>query len=243
MVTHSVEALQTVLHTLSCVSTGTLTCPYCDMPGLSEDSLWSHCPLFHISAYNVNGKCCPVCDKTVPGPLQVHIRNRHGPCARGEVPTEHSTGVFAIVICRRRDGRFLMVQEFASSGFWVPGGQVDPGESLCAAVMRETVEEAGVEVRLTGILEVESHDGGRWRRITFMGEPADEQQQPKSVPDYESMGAVWVTVDELTRKDRALRLRNRQEPCRWFPYVANGGPVSPMAIPDHMAVHYHDIKL
>jgi 8-oxo-dGTP pyrophosphatase MutT (NUDIX family) len=31
----------------------------------------------------------------------------------------------------------------ARAGFWLPGGAVDPRESLCAAAVRETKEEAG----------------------------------------------------------------------------------------------------
>jgi hypothetical protein len=36
---------------------------------------------------------------------------------------------FALVVCQRSDGRFLLVQEFCNSGFWLPGGRVDPGAS------------------------------------------------------------------------------------------------------------------
>jgi len=39
-------------------------------------------------------------------------------------------------------------QEFGQSGFWLPGGQLDAGESLRTAVQRECQEEAGVKVVL-----------------------------------------------------------------------------------------------
>ena len=51
-------------------------------------------------------------------------------------------------------GRFLLVQEFADIGFWLPGGRVDPGESFQEAAIREAKEEAGVDVKLTGIMRV-----------------------------------------------------------------------------------------
>jgi len=126
-------------------------------------------------------------------PFPVHLRNRHGPCGRGEVQKERSTGLFAIVVVRRPDGRFLMVQEFANSGFWVPGGQVDAGESLRAAVVRETEEEAGVAIELRGLIDVQTERGGRWKRITFLAVPAsgaEAAHPPKTLPDYESAGAV-----------------------------------------------------
>ena len=126
-----------------------------------------------------------------------------------------------------------MVQEFAESGFWVPGGrlarsiifksnkidqrqptaesfgnfqlrnfmtldstlvaggQLDPGESLIEAVRREGEEEAGILIDIRGILEVTCLPG--WRRVVFYGEPSDLSQLPKTIPDYESSGACWVS--------------------------------------------------
>ena len=40
--------------------------------------------------------------------------------------------------------QILLVQEFAKSGYWLPGGRVDAGEDLARAAERETLEEAGV---------------------------------------------------------------------------------------------------
>ena len=62
------------------------------------------------------------------------------------------------------DGKFLMVQEFANSGFWLPGGQLDSRESLRAAVVRETEEEAGMRIELKGVLKVRGSTVGRPRR-------------------------------------------------------------------------------
>jgi 8-oxo-dGTP pyrophosphatase MutT (NUDIX family) len=48
-------------------------------------------------------------------------------------------------------GKFLLVQEFGASGWWLPGGRIDPGEDFARAAVRECQEEAGVLVELTGV--------------------------------------------------------------------------------------------
>lgn len=45
-------------------------------------------------------------------------------------------------------------QEVAGMGFWLPGGGLDQGETLRAGAVRETLEEAGVHVTLTSLLQV-----------------------------------------------------------------------------------------
>lgn len=56
-------------------------------------------------------------------------------------------------------GRILL-QRRADSGNWsLPGGTMDIGETLGAAVMRETREETGLIVELTGILGVYTDPG------------------------------------------------------------------------------------
>ena len=49
-------------------------------------------------------------------------------CGRGEVHSEFNQedtilSCFSLVVCRHPlTGAFLVVQEFANSGFWLPGG-------------------------------------------------------------------------------------------------------------------------
>lgn len=225
------------------VGGGQYTCPYpgCQLDGFTEDNLWLHGPLYHVNAPNPSFTTCPLCSEGCSARRSawaVHCRNEHGPCGRGELEKEQRTGIFAIVVCQRSDGRFLMVQEFAQTGFWVPGGQVDPQEGLCAAVERETLEEAGVAITLTGVLDVIVEEDRSWRRVTFMAEPTDESALPKSLPDYESTGAVWATVEEVVSGD--LKLRGR-EPHKWFQYVAQGGTVLPLRIPEQYEEAMSDV--
>jgi phosphatase NudJ len=65
-------------------------------------------------------------------------------------------------------------------------------------------------------------------RVIFYGRPRDENQLPKSIPDYESVGAVWAHADEVA-PERGLLLRGR-EPQQWFSYVAGGGVIHPLSL-------------
>ncbi len=67
------------------------------------------------------------------------------------------------------------------------------GESLQDAALRETHEEAGVAITLTGVLSIEysaSRDGHARMRAIFLAEPVDPDAVPKTLPDYESAGMI-----------------------------------------------------
>jgi len=80
------------------------------------------------------------------------------------VPTA-KVGVDAAVV--RRDGAVLLHRRADDQKWGLPGGWVDPGETLTDAVMREVREETGLEVRITGLLAVTS-------------QPADLPDRPHS---------------------------------------------------------------
>jgi phosphatase NudJ len=133
------------------------------------------------------------------------------------------TWCFALVVVRKED-RFLLVQESKYGEPWyLPAGRVEAGESFADAAIRETLEEAGIPVRVTGVLRVEHSPSpaGSRMRVIFLAEPVDDTP-PKSEPDDESLGAAWVTLDELSE----YRLRG-EEVTELFTYVASGGAVYP----------------
>ncbi len=91
--------------------------------------------------------------------MQTHYRNKHGLCAKGQAHKELDEEIplyaFAlIVIHRKKDNKYLVVQEFCSSGFWLPGGRVDAREGLIEAAKREAREEVGIEINVLGILNI-----------------------------------------------------------------------------------------
>ena len=120
--------------------------------------------------------------------------------ARDPIPTWY----FALVVVRRGQ-RFLLTQERKYGSRWsIPGGRVEPGETLVKAAIREVHEETGVPIRVDGILRIEhavQPDGTRMR-VLFTGSPIDDTP-PKTVADEESLGAAWLTLEEI----RGLKLR------------------------------------
>lgn len=146
---------------------------------------------------------------------------------------------FSLVFCRHPiTGKFLLCQEFANQGFWCPGGAVDGGETFTSAARRETLEEAGIEVELKGILAMEYNPAGFDRhknsylvrmRVIFYAEPtaAALWQLPKSRPDFESVGACWCSVEDIC--GGKLKLRG-SEPRRWCKYLAEGGNIYPLSL-------------
>lgn len=134
---------------------------------------------------------------------------RHLVNPQERVATHPPIDVVAGVI-RRADGRLLISQRLADDtlgGYWeFPGGKVEPGEELQAALLRELREELGVETEIgTEIHRIVHGYPDRDVRLYFFdaiivaGEP-----QKLEVADLR-----WVTLDELMdyqfpEADRAL---------------------------------------
>ena len=59
---------------------------------------------------------------------------------------------FSLVVVRNKNGEFLAVNESRHRGWWLPGGRVERGENFAQAAFRETLEEAGIHIRLLGVI-------------------------------------------------------------------------------------------
>eukprot|EP00002_Diphylleia_rotans_P019759 TRINITY_DN3818_c0_g1_i12.p1 TRINITY_DN3818_c0_g1~~TRINITY_DN3818_c0_g1_i12.p1 ORF type:complete len:154 (-),score=30.52 TRINITY_DN3818_c0_g1_i12:24-425(-) len=116
---------------------------------------------------------------------QIHkYQTKHG------VP---SFNICFVVVRHPQTKRFLAVKETCDRGWWLPAGRVDPGETFQEAAIRETIEEAGIRVRLTGILSIQFAPQPTCirMRVVYLAEPIDDTP-PKSIPDYESDEARWM---------------------------------------------------
>ena len=65
------------------------------------------------------------------------------------------------VVVRDDKGRILLERR-SDCGWWgMPGGRVEPGESVKQAAIREVLEETGLIVRITGFVGLYSEPAGR----------------------------------------------------------------------------------
>jgi 8-oxo-dGTP pyrophosphatase MutT (NUDIX family) len=113
-------------------------------------------------------------------------------------------------------GDVLMIRRTDNDNWAVPGGAIDLGESLNQAAVRETLEETGVECRVTGLVGIYT-DPRHVLLYTSNGEVRQEfsilltavpvSGQP--TPSDESSDVRWVPRADLAgyQVDRSMRLR------------------------------------
>jgi mutator protein MutT len=101
-------------------------------------------------------------------------------------------------VVRGGDGRLLISQRMPDDtlgGYWeFPGGKVDPGEELRAALARELVEELGVTCEIGELIQTIVHAyPDRDVRLHFFGcRIISGEPQKLEVADFR-----WVTTAEL----------------------------------------------
>jgi 8-oxo-dGTP diphosphatase len=107
-------------------------------------------------------------------------------------------------IVRDDTGRLLMVQrgrEPARGRWSVPGGRVEPGETLAEATAREVLEETGVRVRvgeLAGTVERDAPGGDVYVIHDFVCTPL-ERGDVRAGDDADDAG--WFTGSEVRALD------------------------------------------
>lgn len=98
-------------------------------------------------------------------------------------------------------GRFLFVEEMADGRqvFNQPAGHLEADESLTQAALRETLEETGWEVELTGVtgiyLYTAPSNGVTYQRVCFSARPL--RHRPELPLDEGILGPRWLSRDEL----------------------------------------------
>ncbi len=101
------------------------------------------------------------------------------------------------VLCLiHKDDAYLLQDRVAKDwkGYTLPGGHVEPGESVVDAVVREMVEETGLTVinpHLCGVKQFPLDNG---RYIVFLFETSEFEGQLKSSPEGQM---YWVKKSEL----------------------------------------------
>jgi 8-oxo-dGTP diphosphatase len=129
---------------------------------------------------------------------------RHADCHDPDAPVATLVVPSAFVAVRWWGGRLLLVRRIDSGCWELPGGRVDVGESAEEAAVRETLEEAGVKVVVTGLIglftdpghvvravdgEVRQQFAVLFRARAVGGEPHGDAR--------ETSEAAWVGVADL----------------------------------------------
>ena len=108
-----------------------------------------------------------------------------------------------------KDDYFLMVKEtsFGKQVINQPAGHVEPGEDILRAAFRETLEETGWDVSISGFLGISTHyasqNGVTYYRMTFVAEAISHHQEYQIDDDIDC--AVWMSVDEIIAAKHQLR--------------------------------------
>lgn len=129
-----------------------------------------------------------------------------------------------------RAGAFLVVEEETAQGirYNQPAGHLEPGESLPAAVARETLEETAWQFTPTALLGIYQYahggDGVTYLRFAFTGALAGHE--PGRRLDAGIRRALWLTPAELA----ANRARHRS-------------PLVLQCVQDYLAGRRHPLDL
>ena len=144
---------------------------------------------------------------------------------------------YFVLVVVQKDDKFLLVHERKHEQKWyLPAGRIEPRETFIQAAYRETMEETGVPIKIEGILGIQHTpilDGTARVRFILLARPEDDTP-PKSEPDDDSLGAAWMTLEEM----KEVELRG-QEVLQIFHYVANGGAVYPLHLITTESPMYH----
>ena len=70
----------------------------------------------------------------------------------------------------RQGNQILLVRQAYGERYWsLPGGKMEPGESIEEAAIREVAEETGLEVRITRVVGLYSKPAEGGLAVTFEG--------------------------------------------------------------------------
>jgi len=106
-------------------------------------------------------------------------------------------------------GRFLFVEELKAGKLVLnqPAGHLEADETLREAALRETLEETGWDVQLTGVVGIYLYtapsNGVTYQRVCFSARPL--HHHPQRALDDGIVAAPWLSRDELAAQPQRWR--------------------------------------
>lgn len=166
--------------------------------GVALDGLWAPGATAHIDQATYHFDPVGDADQSVLGAVPRLLAFGRAPASgmdRSAVFFDTLPGktVAAATITQLTNGAMLVVHDLFKQHWTIPGGVVDANEDPEAAATRETMEEAGIEVQLTGLLGV-FHGLRPDRLVLVFGARPRSSAIPQAVHTHEIDGAKWLDV-------------------------------------------------
>lgn len=142
-------------------------------------------------------------------------------------PEPNSLVPAVTVVVVREDGAVLLIRRTDNGNWALPGGAIEMRESVAEAAVRETLEETGVKVEITGLAGIYSdprhvihytsnQEVRREFAIVVTARPVSGQPAPSA----ESREVRWVQPDDLVGYSMDSSMRKRIDD-----YLRGSGPV------------------
>jgi len=121
-------------------------------------------------------------------------------------PPKHILSAAAIVV---NDKNELLLIKGPRRGWEMPGGQVEEGESLSQAAIRETKEESGIDIEIIKFCGIFQNIGNSICNTLFLAKPVGGEVTKTD----ESLEVGFFPIEEALRKVEWKDFRQRIEYC------------------------------
>ncbi|MDN3637889.1 NUDIX domain-containing protein [Simiduia curdlanivorans] len=114
----------------------------------------------------------------------------------------HTVGAGALI--KNAAGEILVVQEYGMTGYKLPGGHVEQGERIEDAVLREVLEETGIECEFISVLGFTNKHPYRFGKsnLYFVCQLRPLHTNIQIQDTQEILDARWISLSEFQRDTR-----------------------------------------
>jgi 8-oxo-dGTP diphosphatase len=119
---------------------------------------------------------------------------------------KHIVSAAAIVVNEKNE---LLLIKGPRRGWEMPGGQVEEGESLSQAAIRETKEESGIDIEIIKFCGIFQNVGNSICNTLFLAKPIGGEL----IQSSESLETGYFPIDEALKKVEWKDFRKRIEHC------------------------------